>query len=149
MPATIGTNSYTDATAYNAYAAERGITVNSATLEADLILSADFIDTYYNFKGQPVSDTQAMKLPTNEVTIADIIKGALKAVELQQSGRLTLDAAALTGALVESESKTLDGVGSVSKGYVAGSQVTYKARTPELDLLLRPFTVGGMGIKKT
>ena len=149
MPATIGTNSYTDAAAYNAYAAERGITVNAGTIDADLILSADFIDTYYSFKGQPVSDTQAMKLPTNEVAIADIIKGALKAVELQQAGRLALDAAVLTGALVDSESKTLDGVGSVSKSYVEGSQVTYKPRVPELDLLLRSFTVGGMGIRKT
>lgn len=147
--ATIGTNSYTDATAYNAYAAERGITVNALTLDADLILSADFIDTYYNFKGQPVSDTQAMKLPTDCVAIADIIKGALKAVELQQAGRLALDTAVLTGALVDSESKTLEGVGSISKSYVEGSQVTWKARTPELDLLLRPFTVGGMGIRKT
>jgi len=149
MPATIGTNSYTDATAYNAYAAERGISVNAATLDADLILSADFIDTYYNFKGQPVSDTQVMKLPTDCVTISDISKGALKAVELQQAGRLALDAAVLTGALVDSESKTLEGVGSISKSYVEGSQVTWKARTPELDLLLRPFTVGGMGIRKT
>jgi len=149
MPATIGTNSYTDATSYNAYASERGIAVNAATLDADLILSADFIDTYYNFKGQPVSGTQAMKLPTDCVAITDISKGALKAVELQQAGRLALDAAVLTGALVDSESKTLEGVGSISKSYVEGSQVTYKARTPELDLLLRPFTVGGVGIKKT
>lgn len=149
MPATIGTNSYTDAATYTAYANERGITVNAAKLDADLILSADFINTYYNFKGQPVSDTQAMKLPTDEVAIADIIKAALKAVELQQAGRLELDAAALTGALVASESKTLEGVGSVSKSYVEGSQVTYKARVPELDLLLRPFVVGGMGIRKT
>ena len=149
MPATIGTNSYTDALTYTAYANERGITITTGTLEADLILSADFIDTYYNFKGQPVSDTQAMKLPTNEVAIADVIKGALKAVELQQAGRLALDVAALTGALVASESKTLDGVGSVSKSYVEGSQVTYMPRVPELTNLLRPFTVGGMGIKKT
>jgi hypothetical protein len=148
MP-TIGTNSYTDAAAYDAYASERGITVDVVTLDADLILSADFIDTYYNFKGSVVSDTQAMSLPTNEVAIADIIKAALKAVELQQAGRLALDATVLTGALVDSESKTLEGVGSVSKSYLAGSQVTYKPRVPELDLLLRPFTVGGMGIRKT
>jgi hypothetical protein len=90
-----------------------------------------------------------MSLPTNEVAIADIIKAALKAVELQQAGRLALDATVLTGALVDSESKTLEGVGSVSKSYLAGSQVTYKPRVPELDLLLRPFTVGGMGIRKT
>jgi hypothetical protein len=148
MP-TIGTNSYTDAAAYDAYASERGITVDVVTLDADLILSADFIDTYYNFRGSVVSDAQAMSLPTNEVAIADIIKAALKAVELQQAGRLALDATVLTGALVDSESKTLDGVGSVSKSYVSGSQVTYKPRVPELDLLLRPFTVGGMGIRKT
>lgn len=149
MAAIIGFNAYTDLTTYGEYASDRGITINMDTIDADLILSADFIDTYYNFKGQPVSDTQAMKLPTNEVSIVDITKGALKAVELQQAGRLKLDAAVLTGALVESESKSLDGVGSVSKSYVAGSQVTYKARTPELDLLLRPFIVGGMGVRKT
>lgn len=149
MPATIGTNSYTDATAYNAYAAERGITVNAATLDADLILSADFIDTYYNFKGMASDPAQMLKLPTDEVSIADISKGALKAAELQQAGRLALDAAVLTGGLVDSESKTLEGVGSISKSYAEGSQVTYKPRVPELDLLLRPFTVGGMGIRKT
>ena len=97
MP-TIGTNSYTTAEAYDAYAAERGITPDVVNLDADLIKSADFIDTYYNFKGQPVSDTQAMKLPADCVAISDIIKGALKAVELQQAGRLALDAAVLTGA---------------------------------------------------
>lgn len=147
--ATVGTDSYITEAQYQAYADSRGISVDLGSIDADLVLSADFIDTYYTFKGQPVSGTQAMKLPTDCVAIADIAKAALKAVELQQAGRLALDATALTGALVESESKTLDGVGSASKSYVAGSQVTYKARTPELDLLLRPFTVGGMGIRKT
>lgn len=147
--ATVGTDSYITEAQYQAYADSRGISVDLGSIDADLVLSADFIDTYYNFKGSVVSDSQAMKLPTGEVAIADIIKGALKAVELQQAGRLALDATVLTGALVDSESKSLDGVGSVSKSYVAGSQVTYKARVPELDLLLRPFTIGGMGIKKT
>ena len=149
MAITVGTNAYITEAEYQAYALERGITPNISTLETDIILSADFIDTYYNFKGQPVSDAQAMKLPTGCVAIADIRKGALKAAELQQAGRLALDTAALSGGLIESESKSLDGVGSKSVTYVAGSQVTYKARVPELDLLLRPFTVGSTGLRKS
>ena len=142
-------NTYTTESAYTTYARDRGISIDVGSLASDLIISADFIDTYYTFKGQPVSDTQDMKLPTNEVAVPDIAKAALKAVELQQAGRLSLDVAALSGPLVESESKSLDGVGSVSKTYSAGSQVTFKPRVPELDLLLKPFIIGSMGIMKT
>ena len=140
--------SYVTADQYEAYAEARGITINFATLEADIIKSADFIDTYYIFKGTP---QQAYpQLPTDQVTIADIERGALKAVELQQAGRLTLDPAALTGGLVESESKSLDGVGSKSVSYVAGSQPTWKPRAPELDLLLRPWLASsGAGLRKS
>lgn len=133
---------------YEAYAALRGITVKHHTLPADLVLATDFIDTYYNFKGSPLSDTQENKLPTDQVSVVAINKAALKAVELQQAGRLTLDAAVMAGPLIESQEKVLEGVGSTSVTYAAGSQVTYKPRVPELDLLLRPFTVGGSGIKR-
>lgn len=139
--------SYITQAQYEAYANERGITVNFATIEADLILSADFIDTYYTFKGSPLQAYP--QLPTDEVAIADIERGALKAVELQQAGRLALDAAALTGGMITSETKSLDGVGSKSVSYVAGSQVTYKARTPELDNLLRPFLAFSGGLRKS
>ena len=140
--------SYVTAVQYEAYAEARGITINFTTLGADIIKSADFIDTYYVFKGKP---QQAYpQLPTDQVTIADIERGALKAVELQQAGRLTLDPAALTGGLVESESKSLDGVGSKSVSYVAGSQPTWKPRAPELDLLLRPWLASsGAGLRKS
>lgn len=148
MAITVGTNAYVTEAEYQAYATERGITVNVAALENDIILSADFIDTYYNFKGSLVNEAQAMKLPTDCVAIADIRKGALKAVELQQAGRLALDTTALSGGLIESESKSLDGVGSKSVTYVAGSQVTYKPRVPELDLLLRAYTIGSTGLRK-
>jgi hypothetical protein len=146
--ATLGTNSYTTAAAYEAYADERGITVKHHTLDQDLILSADFIDTYYTFKGQELAADQAMALPTTVVAIADISKAALKAVELQQAGRLSLDASVLAGGLVASESKSLDGVGSKSVTYESGSQVTYKPRVPELDRLLMPFTKGGSGLQR-
>ena len=148
MTITLGTNAYTTAALYEAYAEQRGIVVNYATLDSDLVLSADFIDTYYTFKGQKVADDQPMQLPTDVVSIAAILKGALKAVELQQAGRLALDAAALAGALIASESKSLDGVGSKAVSYESGSQVTYKARTPELDRLLMPFVKGSGGLQR-
>lgn len=133
---------------YEAYANERGIQINYATLDGDLFKSADFIDIYYKFKGDALQATAS--LPTTEVAIADIERAALKAVELQQIGRLTLDPVIMSGGLVESESKSLDGVGSTSVSYVAGSQSTYKPRVPELDLLLRPFlNNAGTGLRKS
>jgi hypothetical protein len=146
--AIVGTNSYTTAAAYEAYAAERGIIVSNSTLDQDLILSADFIDTYYTFKGQELDATQAMSLPTDVVAIADISKAALKAVELQQAGRLSLDATVLAGGLIAAESKSLDGVGSKSVSYESGTQVTYKPRVPELDRLLMPFVKGSSGLQR-
>ena len=139
--------SYVTQAQYETYATERGITINYATLPADLILSADFIDTYYTFKGSPLQAYP--QLPTDEVTVADIERGALKAVELQQAGRLTLDPAVMTGGLVASQEKELEGVGRTAVSYVEGSQVTYKPRTPELDLLLRPYLAFSGGLRKS
>lgn len=148
MAVTVGTNAYITAAEYEAYAAERDITVTSATLDADIIKSAGFIDTYYTFKGDLVSSTQAMKLPTDRVSIADIAKAALKAVEMQQAGLLTLDLAAVAGGVISSESKSLDGVGSKSVTYESGTRSTFKVRTPQLDMLLKPFLFYSGGLVK-
>ena len=140
--------SYITSAQYEAYAEARGIAVNYATLDGDLVKSADFIDIYYTFKGTTQQTTA--QLPTDEVTIADIERGALKAVELQQAGRLRLNTSTLVNGMIESESKSLDGVGSKSTTYVAGSQSTYKPKAPELDLLLRPFlTNSNLGLRKS
>lgn len=131
MSVTVGTNAYITAAEYTDYAAERGITVNTATLDADIIKSADFINTHYNL-------LDAYKLPTTDTAaITAIKKAALKAVELQQAGRLTINAAVLTGGVVSSETKELDGVGSKSVTYEAGTTPTARPRTPELDNLIR------------
>lgn len=142
MAITVGTNAYITAAEYEAYAADRGITPNAATLDADIVKSADYIDTYYNFKGSPVSETQAMKLPTDEVTIANIKKAALKAVEMQQAGLLTLDLASVAAGQVKREKKVVD-VLEKEIEYVEGSQQTFKRKAPELDMLLKPYTIGG------
>lgn len=144
MP-TLGTDSYVTAADYEAYATARGINADLTNLDADLIKSADFIDTYYNFKGQPVSDTQEMKLPTDQVTIAAIKKAALKAVEMQQAGLLTLDLASVSAGAVKRIMTKVD-VLEKEVEYVDGSQSTFKRKTPELDMLLRPFVVGNTGL---
>jgi hypothetical protein len=144
MP-TLGTDSYVTSADYEAYANARGINADLTNLDADLIKSADFIDTYYNFKGQPVSDVQEMKLPTDQVTIAAIKKAALKAVEMQQAGLLTLDLASVSAGAVKRIMTKVD-VLEKEVEYVDGSQSTFKRKTPELDMLLRPFVVGGAGL---
>jgi len=141
---------YITSAAYTTYADDRGITIVTATLDADIILATDFIDTYYSFKGELVDEEQARKLPTDLVTVADISKAALKAVELQQVGRLTLDATTLAGGLISSESKNLEGVGGKTTSYFKGSHVTFKPRVPELDLLIKPFLAyNNLGLKKS
>lgn len=142
MAITIGTNAYITAAEYEAYADERGILPNAVTLDADIIKSADFIDTYYNFKGEVVTEGQPMKLPTDQVTIANIKKAALKAVEMQQEGLLTLNLAGVETGLVKREMKKVD-VLEKEIEYVEGSQQTFKRRSPELDMLLRSYTIGG------
>lgn len=145
MAITVGTNAYVTEAEYLTYADERFIIPNYATIQADIVKSADFIDTYYNFKGQPISDTQSMKLPTDQVTIDNIKKAALKAVEMQQAGLLTLDLASVAAGQVKRVMEKVD-VLETEIEYVEGSQQTFKRKAPELDMLLRPFTVGGTGL---
>jgi len=142
MAITLGTNAYITAADYEAYADERGILPNAVTLDSDIIKSADFIDTYYNFKGEVADPAQAMKLPTDQVTIANIKKAALKAVEMQQAGLLTLNLAGVETGLVKRLMEKVD-VLETETEYVEGSQQTFKRRSPELDMLLRPYTIGG------
>jgi len=140
MP-TLKTDSYTTEAEYQAYSDARGITVNTSTIDADLVLSADFMNTYYNIADE-------YKLPG----IADeyltlINKAALKAVELQQAGRLTIDYAAISGGVIKRTFKKAD-VLEKEIEYQEGTTPTYKPRVPELDLLVRPFLVGGGNLGK-
>jgi len=135
---TVGVSSYITTAEYEAYADERGIIPNFATLDADVILSADFINTYYSMK-------DGYSLPTDDTDKLDEIKkAALKAMQMQQNGELTLELVGIAAGVVSSESKVLEGVGSKSVTYEAGSRPSWKPRTPALDLLMRPFlSVGG------
>ena len=145
MAITIGVNAYVTAEQYEAYADERGIISDPVNLDSDIIKSADYIDTYYRFKGELVDPVQSMKLPTDQVTIAQIKKAALKAVEMQQAGLLTLDLASVAAGQVKRVMEKVD-VLETETEYVEGSQQSFKRKAPELDMLLRPFTVGGTGL---
>jgi len=140
MP-TLSVDSYTTEAEYQAYSDARGITVNTSTIDADLVLSADFMNTYYNLADE-------YKLPDIEDEyLALINKAALKAVELQQAGRLTIDFASLSSGLVKRTFKKAD-VLEKEIEYQDGTTPTYKPRVPELDLLMRPFLVGGGNLGK-
>jgi hypothetical protein len=137
---TVGTDTYITSEQYQAWADARGIIPNYATLDADLILSADFINTYYTLK-------DGYSLPSADLDlIAEMAKPAYKAMQMQQDGLLAIDLAGLSGGVVSSESATLDGVGSESFTYEQGTRPTFKARTPELDMLLKPFLVFSGGL---
>jgi hypothetical protein len=137
---TVGTDTYITSEQYEAWADARGIIPNYATLDADLILSADFINTYYTLK-------PGYALPSTDLDlIAEMAKPAYKAMQMQQDGLLALDLAGLSAGIVQSESKELSGVGSKSVTYEQGSKSTWKPRTPELDLLMRPFVVFSGGL---
>lgn len=129
-------NAYVTAEQYETYAEPRGITINAATLDADLILSADFIGTYYNLKDE-------YKLPdaTPEALTA-FAKPALKAVELQQAGRLRIDFNALSKGVIKREKKKAD-VLEKEIEYQDSTAPTIKPRVPELDMLIRPFLASG------
>jgi hypothetical protein len=138
--ATLGIDSYTTEAAYTAYAATRGITVGT-NIEFDLVLSADFITQYYNLADE-------YKLPTIEVAeLALIANAALKAVELQQAGRLSIDFATLSKGVIKREMKKAD-VLEKEIEYQDNTTPTYKPRVPELDALMRPFVAYGNLVKR-
>jgi hypothetical protein len=135
----VGTNAYITESDYLSYANLRGIEVKSATLEADVVLSADFINNFYQLK-------DGYALPTTEAAkIAELAKAALKACEMQQAGLLSVNLAALSSGVVKRIMTKVD-VLEKEIEYQDGTQPTSKPRTPELDRLLRPFVVGGVGL---
>lgn len=147
MAITVGTNAYVTYAEYLAWAALRGYTVTATQAEVEaaiVIASLDYIDAQHNFKGELEDEDQAMKLPTDEVSIANIKPAANAATKMQLEGLLMVDTSTIsTSGAVESESKS---VGSLSKSvsYKSGSAQTYKRIAPLVDSLLRPYLLGGM-----
>lgn len=143
MP-TLATDSYVTEAEYQAYADARGIIVNVATLSFDRVKAADFLDRWYNFRGVVTDPLQERSLPTDEVSIANVKNASLLSVQMQQAGLLDLDLAATQAGAVKRIMEKVD-VLETEIEYVDGTQQLYRRKTPELDRLLRPFTIGGNG----
>lgn len=149
MAITVGVNAYVTYAEYVAWATLRGYTVTATQPEVEaaiVIASLDYIDAGHSFLGDPVSDSQAMKLPTDQVTIAQIKPAANAATDMQLKGLLMVDPSATsTNGVIESESKS---VGPLSKSvtYKSGTSQTYKRIVPLVDALLRPYLSASIGL---
>lgn len=142
MTLSVGSNTYATLAEYKAWATLRGYvtTATDAQIESALIISSiDFIDAMHTFKGVVVSEDQLMKLPTDEVTIADIVPAAMAAAKMHLEGLLFVDLSLIshTGT-IESETKS---IGSLSKSitYSANTSQSSRRLTPVINALLRPF----------
>lgn len=127
---------------YKTWADARGYTYgDDAAIEAAITIATDFIDMNYTFKGTPQQGD--LQLPTDQVAIEDILKGAAQATYQQLQGRLLVDPASLSQAgQVVSDSKS---VGTLKKSvsYAEGYQYTTTFPTRMIDLALKPYLVGG------
>ncbi len=122
------------------YCAERNIDLSaydSAMLDASIVLAADFFDIYYTFA--PTLDTYN--------PLPDMLKRAsAEAAIMALRGQLFVDLDSVSNGLVESESKSLDGVGSKSVSYASGSVSAYKRSSPVVDALVRPYLAQTRGV---
>ena len=144
MAITVGENGYLTVAEYKAWADEWN--KDYAGKSDELIESAitvsgvGFIDTTYKFKGDKLQSDQKMNLPTDTVSIADILNGAAQAAFQQLNGELFVDFAANAKGQVVMESTELD-VLKKSVQYAPNTQPTYTYNTTLITRLIAPYTV--------
>lgn len=142
-------NAYISLVEFKAFASARFIDLDD--YEADQIngaivtASVDFISVNYDFKGDPLTTTQGMTLPTDEVGINKDVKNATyQAALLSLKGRLFVDTTEINiNGAVSAESKS---VGSLSKSveYAEnGRKYTNKYPTTNIDNILSSYVAGG------
>lgn len=108
-----------------------------AQIDASIILAADFFDIYYTF--EPALTTYD--------PLPDMLKRAsAEAAIMALRGQLFVDLDTTASGIIESESKSLDGVGSKSVTYAANSMPTYKRNSPVIDALVRPYLAQSRGV---
>lgn len=143
-------NGYISVAEYKAYADERGIdyaSFSDSEIEQSIVVaSSDFLEAYYNFKGDILQEDQALKLPTDIVEInAKVKKSTCIATNLNLDGLLMIVTTADTqkGDIKRLKEK-VDVVESEVE-YREGSQQTAKVSTPVIDRLLSPYLANGYG----
>ena len=147
-----GANAYIDVAFLDAWALSRNYSLtayDTTQKEAAIqIASQDWTDLFHTFRGEALTTTQGLKMPTVDTVYDDKWRNVVTmAVYLQLRGLLLVDEVSLsvTGT-VESESKQL-GPMSKSITYASGTAQTYRRLTPSLDAAIKPYLslVGGMG----
>lgn len=122
------------------YCAERNIDLSlydPAQIDASVILAADYFDIYYTF--EPALSTYS--------PLPDMLKRAsAEAAIMALRGQLFVDLDATVNGSVQSETKSLDGVGSKSVTYANGGASTYKRNSPVVDALVRPYLAQVRGV---
>jgi hypothetical protein len=118
---------------------------NNLQIEAALtVVSEDFIDPNYTFKGSKLDSTQEMSLPTTCVSLEAVTNAVCQAAWMQLQGYLFVSDSDMSQREVVSESSKL-GELSKSTTYGEGTKRTYTQSTTKIDRLLSPFVIGGAG----
>ena len=148
MAITLGVNAYITNQDFQDWASERGYNFYPYIANIDsaiVVASVDYIDTTYSFKGSKVDASQKMKLPTDEVAIADIRNAAGQAVWQQLQGLLFVAQSAdgAKGQITSEMSKLGDLEESFD--YAEGSQRTFTHSTRLIDNFIAPYTAQGAG----
>lgn len=141
MAITVGVNSYLTLAEFKDRADSLGLDygVDDAKIEAALIESSLFyIDPTYTFKGSKVDESQEMNLPTSEVEISDISKGAFQAAWQSLNGQLFVDPSVSANGEVIKQRDKLD-VLETETEYREGSAPIYTYDTTRIGLLLKPY----------
>lgn len=147
-----GANALISVAEFNQFASDRNIdptNYDTEQIEGSIVTaSVDYIDTYFTIKGDSLTTTQGMQIPTDAVGVESNIKLACyQAALLNLKGRLFVDPSELelNGQII-SERDKLD-VLETEKEYKEGGNYTYKFPTVSVDRLLQPFAVnsGGLG----
>lgn len=135
----------------DSYLDDRGIEsfnyIDTEKQAAIIIASVDKINTFYQFKGDSLSESQGMQIPTDEVALnAQIKRATCEAAYLHLIGRLFVSPTDnLSTGRVKRQMDKLD-VLETEVEYHENSGYTSSYPTPGIDRLLQPYVIaGGLG----
>lgn len=146
-----GANALISVVEFNDFASDRGIDPTDYdidVIQASIVVSSmDYINTFFVFKGESLTTTQGMQIPTSSVGVEPSIKQACyQATMLNLKGRLFVDPAELeVGGQVIKERDKVDTL-EFEKEYADSRNYTFKFPTDSIDRLLQPFTLSGGGL---
>ena len=137
-------NVYADLADFKTWADNRAMDYagfSDPQIEGALVVATEWMDARYTFKGETLSDTQALSLPTDTVSINRAILSATCHIASYELAGLLTPANDATG--IKSVRKKLDAL-ETETVYQDGS--TQKQSYLLIDNLLKKYTVSGGGI---